>query len=234
MSPHGRAVKLRAMTMPTLYGATYSVYTRIARLALLEKQVVHRFEEIDIFAPEGPPAHYRALHPFARIPALVHGDFRLYETAAIARYVDEGFPGPPLQAADPQGRARVAQITGLLDAYAYRAMVWDVFVERVRKPLRGETPDEARIAAALDIARRCLAELERFLEGRAWLAGEGPSLADLHAAPMLACFHAAPEGARMLEGFRALSEWHGRMERRPAMRATPSPMIEAAATDGAE
>ncbi len=218
------------MALPTLFGATYSVYTRIARLALLEKRVAHAFEEVDIFAPEGPPESYRRLHPFGRIPAFVHDGFALYETAAITRYVDEGFAGPALQPAGARGRARMAQAIGLLDAYAYRALVWDIFVERVRKPLRGEAADEARIAAALETAHRCFQALEGFLGAGGWLAGEGgaPSLADLHAAPMLAYLRLAPEGAAALASYPGLSAWFERMAERPSMRETPSPMIEAA------
>ena len=73
------------MPEPVLYGADYSVYTRIARLALAEKGVGYRFEPVDIFAPGGPPAAYRARHPFARIPAFAHGEVALYEAAAITR-----------------------------------------------------------------------------------------------------------------------------------------------------
>ena len=48
------------MTAPILHGASYSVYTRIARLALIEKGVEHAFEAVDIFAPGGPPSAYLA------------------------------------------------------------------------------------------------------------------------------------------------------------------------------
>ncbi|BBK32100.1 glutathione S-transferase [Stella humosa] len=223
------------MTAPVLFGAIYSVYTRIARLALAEKGVAHRFEPVDIFDPPSVPAEYRGLHPFDRIPALRHGALDLFETAAIARYVDEGFAGPPLQPAAPGARARMAQIVGLLDAYAYRTLVWDVFVERVRKPVRGEPVDEGRIAAALPQAARCCRVLEGFLGGGDWLAGEGlgPTLADLHAAPMFACFRMAPEGASMLAAHAALDRWYRRMAARPSMLATPSPMIEGASHAGA-
>lgn len=211
---------------PILFGAEYSVYTRIVRLALAEKGVAHRFEAIDIFDSASVPAWYAGLHPFGRIPAFRHGILELFETAAIARYVDEGFPGPPLQPSDPAARARMAQIVGLLDAYAYRAMVWDVFVERVRKPLRGQASDEAVIAAALERSERCCAVLAGFLGSGAWLAGgERPSLADLHAAPMFACFRRTPEGRAMLLRHPGLAAWFRRTARRAAMVATRSPMI---------
>ena len=44
------------MTEPIVFGAAYSVYVRAVRLALVEKGVPYRLEEIDIFAEGGPPA----------------------------------------------------------------------------------------------------------------------------------------------------------------------------------
>ena len=93
------------MSTPVLFGATYSVYVRAARLALEEKGVPYRLEEVDIFADGGPPPGYAQRHPFLRIPAFEHGGFRLYEAGAIMRYVDDAFDGPPLMPATPRARA---------------------------------------------------------------------------------------------------------------------------------
>jgi glutathione S-transferase len=57
--------------------------------------------------------------------------------------------------------------------------------------------------------------------GRApFLAGDAPTLADLHAAPMFAYFLAAPEGMAMLAERPALAGWWQHMAERPAMTAT--------------
>lgn len=208
------------MTDLVLRGATYSVYTRIARLALAEKALAYTFEEMDIFAEGQPSAEHLARHPFGRIPVLEQGTFSLYETAAICRYLDEGFAGPPLQPADAKGRARMAQIVGLLDSYAYRTLVWDVFVERIDAPREGRAPDEAKIAAALPKARLCLGALQDLMGAGPWLAGASLSLADLHAAPMLAYFRLTPEGTALLAEHPALAAWWERMSARPAMAAT--------------
>lgn len=208
------------MSELTLYGADYSVYTRIVRLVLAEKTLTHRFVELDVFAAGGPPLALRARQPFGRIPVLEDGDFRLYETAAICRYLDEGFAGPSLQPAEPRGRARMAQIVGLLDSYAYRTLVWDIFVERMDAPREGRAPDEARIAAALPKARLCLGALQDLMAPGPWLAGPALSLADLHAAPMLAYFRLTPEGAALLAEHPALAAWWERMNTRPPMTAT--------------
>lgn len=211
------------MSEVLLYGAPYSVYVRIARLALEEKGVAYRLEEVDVFAEGGPPASHLERHPFGRIPAFQHGDFRLYETAAIARYVDEAFDGPPLQPATPRGRGRVTQITGLLDSYAYRTLVWDIYVERVGKPREGNRPDEARVAAAVPRAETCLAAVEELMAGAPFLAGGSLTLADLHAAPMIAYLRMAPEGRDLLAGHPALEGWWDRVAARPAMVATRFP-----------
>jgi glutathione S-transferase len=209
---------------PILFGAAYSVYVRAARLALAEKGVAYRLVEIDIFAEGGPPPDFAARHPFGRIPAFEHDGFRLYESGAITRYVDEAFPGPPLQPEDPRGRARVNQILSILDSYAYRALVWDIFVERVRAPGQGRAPDEARIAAALPRAETCLAALEALMDVQPWLAGPQLTLADLHAAPIFAYAVLAPEGAALLARHDGIRRWWEKMAARASMAATRSPL----------
>src|SRR5258707_8372449 len=126
------------MGKPRLFGADYSVYVRIVQLTLAAKRVDYELVPVDVFSAEGVPAWYFEHQPFGRIPACEHDGFRLFETTAIARYIDEAFAGPALQPADVRERATMNQLIGLLDAYAYRAMVWDVYVERVDKPNEGK------------------------------------------------------------------------------------------------
>ena len=208
------------MEEPLLYGSDYSVYVRIARLALIEKGIEHRLVPVDVFAAEGPPDWYRQIHPFGRIPAFEHDGFRLFETSAITRYVDEGFDGPPLQPADPRQRARMNQIVALLDAYAYRSMVWDIYVETVSKPKSGGAVDEARATAGVEVARTALATLSALKTNGPFLLGEALSLADLHAAPIFAYFAKAPVSPSLMEPHAGLSGWWERIQARPAFAAT--------------
>jgi glutathione S-transferase len=203
------------MTKPTLYGADYSVYVRIARLALAEKGVGYELVPLDIFAAEGIPAWYLEHHPFGRIPAFEHDGFRLFETSAIARYVDEAFDGPALQPKDPRGRATTSQIIGMLDAYAYRSMVWDVAVERLEK----EVPDEALIANGLRQAETVLRVLTSLKAPGPWLLGDQLTLADLHAAAIIAYFLKVPEGQKLLAYFPAIQAWWDGIANRPSLAA---------------
>lgn len=208
------------MTTPILFGAAYSVYTRICRLVLAEKGVAYRFEEVDIFGPGGVPAEQLRRQPFGRIPAFEHDGFALFETGAITRYIDEVFAGPALQPAGPRARSRLNQAISILDSYAYPHWVWGLFVERVRKPLRGAAADEAKVAASLPVADTCCDALAAILGDQPYLSGEGLSLADLHAAPMLACLAMTDEGRAMIAARPGFAAWWERLRLRPAMAET--------------
>jgi len=143
---------------PVLFGPAYSVYVRIARIVLEEKGVDHDHVAFDVFNRDDWPDDWLERQPFGQVPAFEHGDFRLYETRAITRYIDEAFDGPALQPSGAQGRARVEQAISVLDAHGYRPMVWGIYVERVSRGKTGES-DETVIAAALPQAGDCLAVL---------------------------------------------------------------------------
>jgi glutathione S-transferase len=207
----------------TLFGLARSVYTRIAAITLLEKGVDYVLQEVEIFGPDGVPREHFARHPFGRIPVLQHDDMLLYETQAICRYVDEAFDGPPLQPSSPVARARMVQTIGALDAYGYRPMVWDVFVQRVSAPLRGGTPDETAIANALPRVFVTLDALDDLIGEEAFIAGKSPSLADFHAYPMLAYLAMTPEGKAGIATRPSVSRWLDLMSGRPSVQRTRTP-----------
>jgi glutathione S-transferase len=195
----------------TVFGARYSVYVRTVLMTLEAKGVAYRLEPVDIFSPNADRDDYRKLHPFLRIPAFRHGDFVLFETAAIGRYVDEAFLGPALQPAATENRARMTQIMSMTDCYAYRALVWDVYVERVSSPREGKASDEGRIAATLAKARVYMQTLHYLMGRQAFLADQFPTLADFHAAPMFGYFLETDEGRRIIAEFPRIARWWERI-----------------------
>lgn len=198
---------------PTLYGLEISVYVRIARLVALEKGVALALETVDPFAEGGPPDWYLAMQPFGKIPALRHGELTLYETQAIARYLDEAFDGPALQPADPVRRARMTQVAGIVDSYAYRPMVWGLFVASRERPA-----DPAAFGAALRAAERALEALEALAEGP-WLLGDALSLADMHLAPVVRYLVEVPQGRTLLAAAPTLTAWWDRCRAREGWAA---------------
>jgi glutathione S-transferase len=202
-----------------LYGYQYSVYSWIARLTLEEKGEACHWIEVNPFAPDLPES-YLALHPFKRVPTLVHGGFQIYETGAITRYVDEAFPGPRLQPTDPRHRARCSQLLSIIDSYAYWPLVRQVFSHRVFRPLLGRSSDVTEVQRGLEAAPAVLAALERLVADTEYLCGADISLADIHLAPVIGYFAMAEEGAALLKTQGKLSNWWTTMSARSAYRAT--------------
>jgi glutathione S-transferase len=202
-----------------LHGYRYSVYVRVARLALAEKGVAYDRVEVNPFAPDVPAA-YLALHPFGRVPTLVHDDFALYETGAVTRYLDRTFAGPALQPDQPRALGRMDQIIGVVDSYGYWPLVRQVFSHRVFRPAIGQPADEAEVDRGLVGAAKVLAALEVLAAPDAFLVGPALSLADLHLGAILAYFAAAPEGSALLRNHPRLAAWWVRLSRRPSFAAT--------------
>jgi glutathione S-transferase len=225
---------MRPTDKPIVFGAPYSVYVRAVRLTLEEKGVDYELVPVDIFAPSRPSEEHLRRHPFGKIPAFEHAGFRLYEAGAITRYVDEAFAGPPLQADNPRSRARMNQIISILDSYAYRTLVWDIYVERVSRPTSGSAADEQKIACALPMAEVCVSALSELMDENPWLAGPAIGLADLHAAPMFALFRLAPEGAGVLCRQDRLVTWWDRVSTRPSFLRTQVPPRHASHSVGTE
>lgn len=206
-----------AATAPTvtLYGFPQSTFVRTARMALAEKGVDYALQPIRPGTPEA-----RELHPFGRVPVLRHGDILLYETAAIARYVDEAFPGPALQPAEPLARAQMEKWISIVCSYMDPVTTRRIVLERLLAPRLGRKPNEAAIRDALPHADRQLSVLEADLADRPFLAGEAISLADLFVYPVVFYVAYLPEARSLLGGREAIGRWRSRIEERPSCKAT--------------
>lgn len=211
------------MARPIVYGPAGSTYVWSTRLALAEKGVAHDLIEVGFGAHREEP--HLSRHPFAKVPAFEHDGFALYETQAILRYIDEGFPVAPLQPTDLHQFARMNQIIGIVDAYAWPAIAGAVLFNRMLAPRLGLPVDEAAVAAALPHARLCLAEIARLQGEQPYLAGERVSLADLMAIPLLSYFSRLPEGEAALAEQPSLRPWIARMEGRQSFQVTKPPGV---------
>ena len=114
------------------------------------------------------------------------------------------------------------QIIGVLDSYAYRPLIWDLFVQRIVIPENGGESDEGVISAALQAIAIVLEQLEFWIDDNAFLAGRSISLADLHGFPMFVYFADTPEGAGMLASYPRLQQWLERMRKQPCAEAARS------------
>lgn len=200
----------------TLHGFAASTFVRTARMACAEKGVSHRLVPVDLRS-----AAHRALHPFGRMPVMQHSDYTLYETRAIAGYIDDAFDGPRLTPASARPRAEMEKWISVSNSYVDAVTVRQFIVERLAaEAILGRKANEDTIAAALPKVADQLALMDRDLASRPFLAGEALSLADLFLAPIVAYVEMAPEGAGLLAGNDHLKRWFGTMAGRESFAAT--------------
>ncbi len=172
-----------------------------------------------------------ARHPFGKMPVLDHGDFRLYETQAILRYLDRVLPEPPLTPAEPEAAARMDQLMSVNDHYLFNGVGNVIGFQRVVGPmLLGLTPDEGAIAAAMPAAQTVFAELSRLLGGQDYFAGGQVSLADFTLFGQIDFFDGIPEWGPLTDGRDNIARWHERMTQRDSIRQSTMQAVGELAT----
>ncbi len=198
-----------------IHGPPMSTFVRTARMTCVEKGISHALEDVEFGSDE-----HKNLHPFAKVPIMRHGDFVLYETSAICRYVDRSFPGPALQPADAKALARMDQWMSAVCDYVYSVMIEELVWQRLVIPMEGGAPDDAIIAAAVPKITAQVAVFEAALKAEPYLAGAAVSLADLLLFPIIVYVNLTAEGQAILKTAPALMGWLKRMAGRPSAAAT--------------
>jgi glutathione S-transferase len=178
------------------YAASGNCYKVRLLLALIERP--YERVAVDIFAGDTLTDEFAVLNPERKTPVLELDDGQtLAESAAILWYLADGtafLPGDPLQ------RARVLQ--------------WLCF-ERTLTPavagarfqlMTGRRDDET--ALLLERGRDALASLERRLDGRAWVALDAPTIADI---ALFGYTHVCADAGFDLAAHPAISAWLDRI-----------------------
>ena len=213
LDPRGTAATLQ------LLGDPRSTYVRTARMGLAEKGVACTLQPCGPHSPE-----VLAVSPFGRIPVFRDGEFGLFETSAILRYVDECFAGPSLLPGTIADRARCEQWVSATNAYLYDTMVRRYVLQFIFPRGEGGQPDRAVIDAALKEMPAQLAALDRACERGDFLSGASLSMADLFVAPILAYLEQMPDGRALLAAAPNLMRSQGRVRERPSFASTaPTP-----------
>ena len=212
------------MSKPTLYGPTFSTYTRSMRMVLAEKGVEYDLVEIDMLRGAHHRPEWKKRHPFERLPAFEHNGFAIYESNAIAHYIDDAFPGPRLAHPNISRRTRDQQIVDVINAYGYKRIVTDIVV-RYFFADKAKGPDTAAIAAAAPEAEYVLAAIQDLMiASDPYLVGRVISFSDLLLAPIIAYFTQFQEGTRAMAKLPKLAHWWLAMQQRPSLSATAPKM----------
>jgi glutathione S-transferase len=191
-----------------LYNSQVSGNCYKVRLLLAHLGIEYERQEVSVVDRSNRPGLLGGLNPALRVPTLVLDDGRsLGESGAIIWFFGEGTRFVP---DDPYERARVLQWL-FFEQYDHEPAIavvrfWLAYSGRPREDF-ADRLDE-RIAAGY----RALDALERHLDGRSWLVGDGMTLADI---ALYAYTHVAPEGGFELDRYPAIGAWLERVAGEP-------------------
>lgn len=128
------------------------------------------------FQPTNTP-EFLALNPCAMVPVIQDGDFTLWESNTIIRYLASRYGGAPLYPTEPMARARVDQWIDWQAAELNRSWSYPL-MSLVRKS--PDYQDGAALAAGCRDWSKNMEILDRQLESTgAYVSGNAFSLADI-------------------------------------------------------
>jgi glutathione S-transferase len=191
-----------------LYNSQVSGNCYKVRLLLAHLGIEYERQELSVADRSNRSDVLSGLNPALRVPTLVLDDGRsLGESGAIIWFFGEGTRFVP---EDPFERAQVLQWM-FFEQYDHEPAIavvrfWLAYSGRPREEF-ADRLDE-RVAAGY----RALDALERHLDGRTWLVGDGMTLADI---ALYAYTHVAGEGGFELERYPAIGAWLERVASEP-------------------
>src|SRR3954469_23863100 len=197
------------------YCGRWSGNSARSAFALEEAKVAYDVHVLDTSSGENKSAAYLAINPMGKIPALVDGALRLWESNAINWYVAEKNPGARLLPGSIEGRASVHRWLFFQTGHVTPACVQIFRQTNARVKAFWNPPDDPRsLEAGRKELARYLPVLESALGKGEWLEG-AVSLADIADAPHLALI---AEGGFDFAPHPAVRAWLSRMLERPAWR----------------
>ena len=143
-------------------------------LALEHKGATYDLRVVSRDAGDLATSAFRALNPHGKAPVIHHDGFVLFESSAIAEYLEEALPGPSLWPADLKGRAVARRIMAESHTTLYPP------IRRLVDALPmngGAPPGEAVVSAACRDATHCASILAQSLHASFFGGGE-PGAAD--------------------------------------------------------
>ncbi|MDV2857612.1 MULTISPECIES: glutathione S-transferase family protein [Oceanimonas] len=199
-----------------IFGPAFSSFVRSVMLCCEEKGISYRYG----MSPKGQSirfksSEHRTIHPYGKVPALLHNERVLFETSTICRYLDACFAGPALQPDSILERAQLDERCAEISIYIDQTLIRDLVLEfAFPKGPEGKIRQE-RIDKTLPAARQTLQRLTTLLGEHPFICGQNYTIADALLTPVLDYVELLPIGKELV-GTGRLQGYLNRMRARPS------------------
>lgn len=199
--------------MPNLVivGFPISTYVRATRMVCEEKGVPYTLDPAE---PHSRAAN--ALNPYGKVPGMRHGKLALFESKAIATYIDRKFPGRKLFPDDAWRAAEVEKWVSFTNLHIYPTMIGRYVI-----PLM-DSEGRADVAEVTPDMEKQVRLLDKALAPTGYLAGRGLTFADLNLLPIVNYARLYDEGRAIIGRAKHLSQWYEKsVKRKSWLRTEP-------------
>jgi glutathione S-transferase len=163
--------------MLRILGKASSINVRKVLWTCAELQIPFEREDWGSGFKSTDTAEFLALNPCAMVPVLQDGDFTLWESNTIIRYLVSRYDGAQFYPTEPMARARIDQWIDWQASELNRSWSY-AFMSLVRQS--PEHQDSAALANGIEQWSKNMQILDRQLDSTgAYVSGDGFSLADI-------------------------------------------------------
>lgn len=198
-----------------LHGSPLSTAAQRALATLYEKELDFEFVVVNMAAGDHKKESFLSLNPFGQVPALEHGDLKLFESRAITKFLAEEYSGKGTCLLCSGEKKPFLTLWMEVEAHQFDQPASKLNWEIIYKPIFGMTTDpaaveenEAKLAKVLDVYEARLAQSK-------YLACDCFTLADLHHLPNLQLLLGS-QCKKLIDARPHVSAWAADITSRPA------------------
>lgn len=211
------------MSKPTLYGMYGSTCTQRILMTLAESGWEEgkdfNFKLVDLRKGEHKQPEHLARNPYGQVPALEDDGFTMYESRAIARYIEEK-AGGKLVPKDPKAKGRMEQLC-CTEAQTITPEVSGIVAQRIFSKMFGFPMSEEKIKEHVSKVEKPLDILNEHLAKNEFMAGSQLTLADIFFMPYFNMLFLTPEKS-LFESRPNIMAWWKRVSSRPTWQKVTS------------
>nr|BAM21533.1 glutathione S-transferase like protein [Dianthus caryophyllus] len=205
-----------------VYGAKKAACPQRVIACLIELGIDYDVIFVDLESGHHKQPDFLALQPFGQVPVIEDGDFRLYESRAIIRYLATKYSpknslNNNLLGTNVEEKAFVDQWLEV-EAHHFNQQVYNIVLELIVFPKMGKQTDisyvhslEKKLANVLDV-------YEERLSKSKYLAGDFFTLADLSHLPGLRYLTTEAKMPHLVEDLKCVNAWWTDISSRPAWK----------------
>lgn len=176
---------------------------------------------VDVFKDEHKSPEFLKINPNGMVPALVDGDFKLWESRAIMEYLAAQKPEAGLLGENDREWADLARWLFWDACHLSRHTGSILYEHLVKELLKLGPPDQAAVKAAAESLRRFYGVLDGALADKDYLVGDRLTVADI----CLGCTFSYAGVLKLPVGEHPhVKAWLARVTALPAWAATEPPM----------